>query len=723
MNVISFAHRFLKALYWLILIVLAMPLFAQDDLPDLEQPIWLGAGIHGGFLFHSTDGTLRCLKDPACPTYNNGSGSSYGIHGIVEWKPGSWGLRSSVGLYFNNASFSVTDNNAFTKDQFGAVVPLVRTHSVDASMPQFTIDAALVNFHNQFKFFGGFALGYLLDATWTSSSTIESPGNVTFLSGRRDTVFLNDVSIPNNNKLQGNIILGAGYDIMLHSMMKVTPECVITIPLTSIVDNTSWKQTAIMAGISIAWGTGAEKEQFSRTEIIIDTIEIRDTKIVGNQYVKGEMSSTKTIEETKRSKTIIETIQRTDTLKIGNVPKLEPKPSIAVFSSIAGEKKTVSEIRVEGQLVTEGFPILPMVFFNDNSQTLPERYHQLQSVSEFSTDSIEPLVAIQHQNILNIIGERMVKHANAIIELEGKSDLKTENGDCALAQERANTVKNYLVDVWGISGERIVIDQKRRKCSPENPTMTQNEQGFAENRRVEMSSNEPAIFAPVIRTRYLQLTDFNPKEIVIDTKGTKSEDIESWNLSLKYKGKEFAFKRGINNNAMIPLTLSEDMVRPMYQGSKEEVQVSYVIKDIEGKTGSVTNVLSVKRDTTNFAIQRLSLMHFAVQQSTLNKQAENAISRFLQNLESDATMSIIGYSDNLGNAVSNLEISQDRANAVATFIRKIKPDATIVLKEGVGSTKLPPGIKSHDLPESRFLSRTVQIELIRRWKNGEDYGG
>jgi hypothetical protein len=49
----------------------------------------------------------------------------------------------------------------------------------------------------------------------------------------------------------------------------------------------------------------------------------------------------------------------------------------------------------------------------------------------------------------------------------------------------------------------------------------------------------------------------------------------------------------------------------------------------------------------------------------------------------------------------------------------MRPNSNIVQIEGVGSSKLPPGIPSHELPESRFLSRTVQIEIIRSWKNSE----
>jgi OOP family OmpA-OmpF porin len=112
-------------------------------------------------------------------------------------------------------------------------------------------------------------------------------------------------------------------------------------------------------------------------------------------------------------------------------------------------------------------------------------------------------------------------------------------------------------------------------------------------------------------------------------------------------------------------------------------------------------------------------MHFPVQKSTLDKQGRNAIDAFLKDLEDNASISIVGYSDNLGNAQSNLELSKQRAETVYSYIKSIKPKSNIIKVNGLGSTALPPGIRSHELPESRFLSRTVQIEIMRTWKNME----
>lgn len=163
--------------------------------------------------------------------------------------------------------------------------------------------------------------------------------------------------------------------------------------------------------------------------------------------------------------------------------------------------------------------------------------------------------------------------------------------------------------------------------------------------------------------------------------------------------------------------LSKEQARFIQQTAFPSMNISMIVQDTEGELGSKAIDIPIQRDTTNLAIQRLSLMHFPVQKASLDKQGKSAINDFLKDLEDNASISIIGYSDNLGNAQSNLELSKERAETVYRYIQSIKPKANIIKVDGFGSTALPPGIKSHDLPESRFLSRTVQIEIIRTWKN------
>ena len=471
--------------------------------------------------------------------------------------------------------------------------------------------------------------------------------------------------------------------------------------------------------MSIRWGMGAVKEEVIRRAEVIDTIEVNVNERIGSMIIEGQKKSTRSLEEFETHNIITETVERTDTLKVGLPPKQSPKPVMKIHIAQDEESEEVNAINVRGQLVTEAFPILPMVFFSEADINLHPRYRQLRTIEGFASDKLEPLVSEQHKDILNIIGDRMNKNMQANIELRGFSDPTTENSDCELAGKRVGIVREYLANVWNVDRSRIMIEMDSRKCSPDNPTMSRIPQGYEENRRIEIISDQKDILAPVIRSRYVEITEYTPKDLYISSSETIGENIISWKLASQLGDSVLHAKDGAQLPLWIQMPIEKEDARLMQQSMNDQLQMSMIIQDNEGDVGSAEVSIPIQRDTTNFAIQRLSLMHFPVQKATLDKQGRNAIDAFLQDLEDNASISIIGYSDNLGNAQSNLELSKERAETVFKYIRSIKPKSNIVKVNGLGSTALPPGIRSHELPESRFLSRTVQIEIIRTWKNLE----
>ena len=702
-----------------ILLCTSMSMKSQTENYVLYNPVHVGFGIQGGLGLHSTNGSLRCLGDPACPTYENGSGGIFGIMGNVEWMPTDWGMRGSLGFAFNSASMSVTDSRARVKDINGNIVPLIREHAMSASLPMINLDFGLQKSFGDTRVFFGPNIGFLLSPSWKSTSTILSPSNVQYKGGSSDTTFI-DESIPNVNAMQFGFGFGIGHHIPLMNDMVLVPELSTTIPFSQILAGPAWKQMSIMLGISLRWGMGAVKEEVLRRAEIIDTIEVEVDERIGSIIIEGQKKSSREVEEYETHIIVTETIERTDTLKVGLPPKQSPKPSISAFTAQDDQSEMIERIQVEGQLVTEAFPILPMVFFSESDANIHPRYKQLTSIENFSSDKLEPFVSEQHTDILNIIGERLQKNSQSTITLRGYSDPVTEKSDCDLAKQRVETIQDYLANVWSIDKARIILDVDRRSCAPENPTMSRNAQGYEENRRIEISSDDKEILGPVIRSRYVELTDHSPKEYHVNTQETVAEDVISWKVSETLGDSVLKRKEGDQLPFWIQMPISKEDARLMQKAPVKSIAISLFIQDRDGEKGNANIEIPIQRDTTNYAIQRLSLMHFPVQQSTLDKQGKNAIDAFVKNLEDNATISIIGYSDNLGNAQSNLELSKERAETVYKYIRSIKPKSNFIKVDGVGSTALPPGIRSHELPESRFLSRTVQIEIIRTWKHANE---
>jgi len=706
--------RFLTFLF-IIFIILTLSSFSQS-----RTPLWLGFNGGYGIAFHSTDGTLQCLNDPSCPDFKSGAGSGL-IFGISL----DWQISPVIGLLVRSnftpstATISSTDSRAFTKNELGEVVPLVRTHDLNANLSALTNDL-LLNYHiGNFSVFAGGTFSLMMSPTWSSTSTIQSPSNVTFGNNRRDTLFFPEQSIAGAESTQLGITGGIGYTIPISKKIILAPELSGTLPLSSLISTSDWKQTVISLGISLRFGTGTIKPENYRNSIQIDTVIVNNPTIVGNRFSIGKTIISTHIEETEDIKIITEKTSRTDTSIIGAEPPPKPKPPTAKLElfgiSATNQKYPLENITVRGKFVTEGFPMLPFVFFDGNSAEINERYHQLTSTEGFSIDKLTPNPLIQHRDILNVIGSRMLEYSGTKITLRGTADPTTENSDCALAENRANRIKQYLTTIWGIDEKRIKISKSTRKCAPESPTTSQADEGYEENRRVEIDSDDDELLAPMLRTRYIEITDVLPQIIETDIAGSTKQNIASWKIEGQYKNKKFFGESGTGSARNLTHSFTDSESRLMQNGEPSSLEVRYELMDNNALSDEQTIEIPIRRDTIRQAVERLSLMHFEVLKDKLNRSAKSGIKKFVKDLDNEATISVVGYTDNLGELDLNNRLASGRANAVADYIKSIKPTATIIRNEGVGSSRFPPGISSHSLPESRFLSRTVQIEILHNW--------
>ncbi|MBI3260515.1 MAG: OmpA family protein [Ignavibacteriae bacterium] len=708
-----------RQITFLVIFFIFIPLsgFSQTRIP-----LWLGIGGGYGAAFHSTDGTLQCLNDPACPVYKSGTGGGVMFGASLDWR-----ISSGIGLLLRSnftpatAKLTASDSHAFTKNENGEVVPLVRSHSLNANLSALNTDLFLNFYSGNFHFFGGGTFGLLMSPEWSSSSEILSPSNVTFGNNRRDTLFFPEQAIANATSSQIGISAGIGYDIPLSKKTILVPELSGTLPLGSLISSSEWKQTIVALGVSVRFGMSVIKpEEFHKIQHF-DTITVKNPAIVGNRFSLGISISKTDIQETEDLKITTEITSRTDTAIIGAEPPPKPKPPVAKLTMTgvyaSGEKKPLETITVRGKFVTEGFPMLPFVFFEGNSAEIASRYHQVTSPEGFSFEKLTPSPLIQHKDILNIIGSRMAQYSGTKITLHGTADPSTENSDCALAESRANRIKQYLTTIWSIEEKRIKVIQSSRKCTPESPTTSQNDEGYEENRRVEIDSDDDELLAPMLRTRYIEIMEVTPPTIETDVTGSTKQHITSWKFTGEYNRKKFFGETGSGAAHNQSHNFTDEESRTMQNGEQSALEVNFSLTDSEGLSDEQTIDIPVIRDTIRQAVERLSLMHFEVLKDKLNRSAKSAIKKFVKDLDNEATISVVGYTDNLGEQDLNNRLATGRANAVAEYIKSIKPSATIIRNEGVGSTRFPPGISSHSLPESRFLSRTVQIEILRNWQD------
>ncbi len=516
--------------------------------------------------------------------------------------------------------------------------------------------------------------------------------------------------IPKSKQVQSDLHFGISFDLPLnkHKNFILTPFVAYHIGTSDFADSIYWKANSIRLGLALKYlPIKIEKpkkisplEEF-KSILKIDTFIVENETLRKSKFVVGRERKDTVVEKSDEKIVRTEYIFRTDTIY------KKPKP-LALIEINTGT------IHLETQFVTHAFPLLPIIFFEKDSWEITDFYKKLKEPQDFNFDNLPTKPLELNQEILNIVGYRLRNNPNSKITIIGYSDFTTEKGNCELARRRAETVKNYLTNVWKIEPNRIQIQTAKEKCSPSNSTITQNDSGYAENRRVLIVSNDPEILQPISKKRYLELLDFSPKVLKFDPKNSKLYGVSKWSLEVVSDNQTILEYSGSGEPNEISEEVDENLIG-IFQ-DKRTLEVLFKLEDNEGNISIDRKEIRILNDTNEVEIQRLSLILFDVASSRIPPSAKNEIKKFLT-MNSELTQArIIGYSDILGDRDYNYSLSQERATKTLEFVKIIDPKIEIIEIKGIGSSTFPPGINSYATPAERFLSRTVYIELIKKWK-------
>ncbi|MEJ5287219.1 MAG: OmpA family protein [Bacteroidota bacterium] len=516
--------------------------------------------------------------------------------------------------------------------------------------------------------------------------------------------------IPKAKPIQTDLHFGISFDFPMnkHKSLILAPFASYHIGMSDVADSVKWTINSLRLGLAIKYlpiKIEKPKEfhplQEHRTIYKIDTILVENEKVLRTKFLFGLERKDTIVNRTKEKIITTEIISRTDTIF------KKPKP-VAKISINTGT------IHLETQFVTQAFPLLPILFFELNSSEITDFYHKIDNPNEFNFDSLPTRPLELNKEVLNIIGYRLKQKPNSKVTIIGYADSTTEKADCELARRRASSVKDYLVNVWKIDPARVQVQTGKGRCYPRNRTITQNDSGFAENRRVLISSNDPEIMQPISKKRFLEILDFQPKVLEFDPKKSKLYGIKNWNLEVISNNSPTLSYNGEGNPIIIKEEVQEKLLNILKQN--QTLDVVFKLTDSEGNVSIDKKQIQVVNDTNEIEIQRLSLILFDVSSSEIPPITKKEIKNFLS-VNSELTQArIIGYSDILGDRDFNYSLSQKRAEKTLELVKSIDQNIEIIEIKGVGSSKLPPGINSYSTPAERFLSRTVYIELIKKWK-------
>lgn len=684
--------------YLFILIGLTAAVSAQDTTE--QQPRIRLFGAYNMFR-HSPDFAYLPSVTSCCSRFaNNSTGVGYNF-GLAYELPLPYrlylGLKTS--LLFFDAQLEKFETTVVSDGM--KLIPGEFKYNLDVNFVNLKFESYLrLYIIDDFSVTAGGFVAPFLSKKYNQKESITEPKAAVFTDSGTNIRNQKSGDIPGNMGIWSGLNFGFAYDLPMNTdrTFIITPEISYSFGLNDIVDSTNWKANSLSFGLSLAYSPKAEP----KTEIVaiksmkIDTLIVQQSEYLYDTFRSGSTDTAFAVEQLPYKIIYRTTISRTDTLYKKKQYSLDVQLS-------------TNKLEIKSRIISQTFPMLDFVFFDENSDKLNANYHLISNNQAFKIEDLPPTPTELHNNILNIIGYRMKQFPNAALRLKGFADSTTEAANQQLPNARTNTVKEYLVNTWGIAANRIVI-QSNKNAYPTQQVATRNDSGYAENRRVMLSSSTAEILAPIKMSDYEGIISISPNSVDLTINGASDSSIIQRELMI-YQG-ERTFDK-------IPMTAAmnkfhydiTDSIAKLIKPNTS-LEFTYSAAAANGNKLFSTKTVAVDKSKSMTKIYRVPLILFDVASDNIPKHAEAAIESLLPQLNADSKVRVIGYTDILGNPEFNKQLSNSRAVNAAKLIKKYYPKVEILETKGVGSDEFAPGIHSYNSPADRFLSRTVIIEVI-----------
>jgi len=635
---------------------------AQDSI-QYSKPSWyfgVAAGGNINFYRGSTQQLDASLTVPT--TFHDGTGLGLFIAPLIEYRPADsrWGVMLQAG--YDNRSGKFTQVNT----------PCNCPADLITDLGYITVEPSLrfAPFKSNFYLYGGPRLAFNLSKGYSYQLGI----NPAFPDQAPTAAVEGDFSDIRSNLISMQI--GAGYDI----------------PLSSQYHKTQWVLSPFVSF----------QPYFGQDPRTIETWNITTLRVGAALKLGSGHEITKAEREVLPEKAVVDA---------------------QVAFTVNSPKNIVTERRVR-----ETFPIRNYVFFDLGSSKIPNRYVLLKKseVKDFKEDQLEVFTPKEltgrsdrqmtaYYNVLNILGDRMQKNPSTTIILTGSS-MQGEDDGLAMAE----SVKFYLVDVFGIAGSRIQTEGTiKPKIASEQPGGTLEldllRQG---DRRVTIWSNSPALLmefqsgpdAPLKPVEIVSIQQAPIDSYVTFNVENANKAFKSWTLELTdEKGIVQKFGPYTQESVSIP--------GKTILGTRPEA--NFKVKMI-GITKS--DKIVIKETTTHIvlwkALEDEQGMRFSILYEFNNSKAIDQYKNYLAQvvvpkIPQGGKVIIHGHSDIIGGEDYNQRLSLARANDVKKIMQDAlaKSGRTDVKFEaiGFGEEDMPFGNK---YPEERFNNRTVIIDII-----------
>jgi len=375
---------------------------------------------------------------------------------------------------------------------------------------------------------------------------------------------------------------------------------------------------------------------------------------------------------------------------------------------------TIEEIKT-----IDSSPMLGYIYFDEGSFDIPPHYIRLagrDATSSFDETSFGDTMEKYYQ-VLNIIGKRLIDHPEATIILTGcNTNSGLEKGNEKLSLNRAGAVRDYFLSIWGIAPERIRAEERNL---PEKPSSLKTEEGKAENRRVEIRSDMPEILAPIRSTYFVTKTDSDA--LTFQPSVQALHGVARWTAAAENQSGIVATISGEGEPpAEIRLPLELDKLNQLV--AVGDIAVRMTIEDSKGQQLTMTATpvtvnfiqtsqrLALKQDYRIH--EKYALILFDFDSDAISVGNEEIVTRIVSRIKElpQATVEIVGHTDNIGKEDYNIKLSERRALAVYRLLAATigEEAAGRIRHRGVGPYE---PLYNNATPEARAFNRTVTITL------------
>ncbi len=677
------------------------PLRAQDQKPSFF--------IGGSFASNKANASIDAYDGSTpCGVFQNGNGTAPSFFGGITFPlAGKFTIDAkleydNLSTSFDISASSIVKNTPLAYNLFNNSYDTIQRNRLYSASLGMVGVAAIVSYAivPRLNISAGPFFGVLIQRSYNETEALIYPADSTarYAATGLSTRTIGSATMSDVNVLQAGMELSASYELPFEPHLALRPSIGATIPFTPITSHLY--EYSIGGSISLVYYLSEPPVQEPLPAIV------------------SELPRPQQQVETKQVETPV------------GVP---PKQTMLIVSvkalGVGDDGREVSEpvISIERTHVTEVYPMLHYVFFDDGSSEIPERYHRETAVtrSAFHEKDLFTANALEiHHHVLDILGERLAKNSDAIVTLVGTRSEHSPNDSLfgnVIALDRAKSIQDYLANVWGISRERLRMHER---VLPDVASDDHNPFGQAENRRVEIIPSSPAITAP-LRTERIERVA-TPPRIDFEPEITASAGIRSATITVYQHDHVLRTIDALSDSAASEYLWTIDDRSMPDDAPEAEDSLRYVFAAIDslGDTAEASGVIRLRKQTSDVThhagdtsldkhIERYSLILFDYSSSQLDKKESDMIIREMaSSVGNQAHVTLTGHTDKTGDDAFNDRLAHDRVTRAAQMLeaalKKLGEKIPPLAIESRGSRD---NLFDNSIPEGRVLSRTVRATI------------